>query len=188
MAGPAVSKALQTRSYEAFYRLAHDFSERLLPHLIGVKTTCDILDRLLAAGPIPRPLDDPAVAAEVREAVRAVAGLNVVRRTQDYFWPGQAHEQTNRRRWSPYDGDAWDALLGGLADDLRPALDECSAQAGRIERALTRPVANPTPVEATLQNFPLTLKKQISLARAELKPSRYEGVVADWLERRGDAG
>jgi hypothetical protein len=191
MAGPAIKKALEKREYTEFFLLVHDFSEQhVLPHLAMIHGCGHLLTRLADQESPPRPLDDPAMAAQVRTAASAVVGLEIIRRAQAYLWPGthegRDSEAENRERWAPYDGAAWDVFLAGLVDAVGPSLEVCLAQAMQILTSLGMgTVVEPTRVESALRETGLSMKKSCIQVREALKPSHYEAVVAAWLERKG---
>lgn len=189
MAGPAITKALEARDYDEFHRLVHDFSEQhLLPQLVAVTSRCEMLEKLAAQKPMPRPLGDPAML----DATRAITGLRIVERAREYLWPRadvqKDYQTINRERLAPYDGNAWDRFFSGLVDVILPPLEACLAQSQQISMLIDlRMGPNPDKAEIALREIPLAMIKGCKQVRAALKPSYYEAIVAAWLDRRGES-
>ncbi len=130
MAGETISRRLEPPTYEAFYQLAHSYSEHLLIKAAGIKMLCDMVARLENALP-----DNVNSLARFRADMQLLRteGKALQEATRACFWPHVAaavpfeaaremDEAFNRERWQPYTGEAWDKFFTGVVEQLKPRI------------------------------------------------------------------
>jgi hypothetical protein len=192
MAGPAITKVLESRDYERFHWLVHDYSENVLGPLTSIDIVAGLFQRLADMRPIPRPMDEPEAAATILQAASAIRNLRLGSKTREFFWPGFPgdsigyYHAANRKRWAPYDGEAWDRFFGEFVDFMVPLLAECLALGEQIAaRVLTESSEEPLAEnERTLRKLPEELMQHCNRLKTLLDPDTYESMVSDWLKRQ----
>jgi hypothetical protein len=127
MPGPKTAKLLAPGDYETFYQLAHALSEQALIGLIGISTKAQALKKLHEMTPLVT-FAEPAAAKAAENVAFHLSEFaqSAVEATRRFFWPRLASEEgfyeTNQRRWSPYDDQAWDAFFADFVLFMTPRL------------------------------------------------------------------
>jgi hypothetical protein len=130
MASLAVAKVLSAQTYEAFYVVAHEYSEHLLVHLVAISGRGHVISLLIPR--LEQSADVPANVLAACQAIRSRAPSDEVRR---FFWPyyddtdrdweevKRLREEVLRVRWKPYDVETWDRFVDELRVTMADTLE-----------------------------------------------------------------
>lgn len=127
MPGPKTTQFLAPADYQTFYQLAHALSEAVLVRLHNISNHAHILKLICQTTP-QATLSNPSVTSQVESMILQLhdAAKSMTEEVRHFFWPWLAHQGVNNganeKRWSPYDGSAWDRFFADFVRFMKPRL------------------------------------------------------------------
>jgi hypothetical protein len=119
--------------------LAHRLSEEVLAHLISISTQAYILKLICQTTPHVT-LSNPSITPQVESIILQLhdSARSMTEEVRHFFWPWLAHKgtsnDTNQKRWAPYDGPAWDRFFTDFVRFVKPRLQTLEILRQQLKR------------------------------------------------------